>query len=79
MKTIFLDAGSGALNSVPEKMIREVKKNISIPLIVGGGLKTIEQIKNTFDSGADLVVIGNKIEDDIDFMLDLMHATKKQI
>jgi phosphoglycerol geranylgeranyltransferase len=78
MKTIFLDAGSGALNSVPVKMIREVKKNISIPLIVGGGLKTIEQIKNTFDAGADLIVIGNKIEDDIDFMLDLMHATKKQ-
>jgi phosphoglycerol geranylgeranyltransferase len=78
LKTIFLDAGSGALNSVPLKMIREVKKNISIPLIVGGGLKTVEQIKSTFDAGADLVVIGNKIEDDIDFMLDLMHATKKQ-
>lgn len=76
MKTIFMDAGSGALHPVPEKMIRDVKKNISIPLIVGGGLKTIEQIKKTFDAGADLVVIGNKIEEDIDFMLELMYLTK---
>lgn len=72
MQTIFLDAGSGALNQVPMNMIREVRKNTTLPLIVGGGIKTIEQVNRAFDSGADLVVIGNKIEEDINFLLDLV-------
>lgn len=72
MKAIFLDAGSGAYNSISSKMIEEVRRNIKIPLIIGGGLKTIEQVKIAFESGADVVVIGNKIEDDVDFLLDLM-------
>jgi putative glycerol-1-phosphate prenyltransferase len=72
MQAIFLDAGSGAINAVNPKMIEEVKRNIKIPLIIGGGLKTINQVKSAFESGADLVVIGNKIEEDVDFLLDLM-------
>lgn len=72
MKAIFLDAGSGAYNSVSKKMIEEVKRNIKIPLIIGGGLKTVEQVKSAFESGADVVVVGNKIEEDVDFLLDLM-------
>lgn len=76
MKAVFLDAGSGALNPVPEKMISEVKRNISVPLIIGGGLRTTEQVQKAFKAGADLIVIGNKIEDDIDFMLELMQVVK---
>ena len=64
MKTIFLDAGSGALNPVPMRMIREVKKNISIPLIVGGGLRTAADVQQAFEAGANVVVVGNKIEED---------------
>ncbi len=70
-KAIFLDAGSGANTPVSTAMIKEVKANINVPLIIGGGLKDIEGIENAFDSGADIVVIGNKIEEDIDFLLDL--------
>src|SRR5690606_28911636 len=62
MKAIFLDAGSGALNPISAKMIDQVKQNIKIPLIIGGGMKTIEQVKRAFDNGADVVVVGNKIE-----------------
>ena len=68
----FLDAGSGAINPVPADMIRAVKNEISIPLIIGGGIKSIEEIESAYESGADVVVIGNKIEDDINFMLDLI-------
>jgi len=77
MKTIFLDAGSGAIHPVPLKMIREVKKNIQIPLIIGGGMRSAKQVADALDAGADLVVIGNKIEEDIDFMLELMHVLKQ--
>lgn len=79
MKTIFLDAGSGALNPVPARMIREVKKNINVPLIVGGGLRTSAQVEAAFKAGADLIVIGNKIEEDMDFLLELMTVIKTRI
>jgi len=77
MQTIFLDAGSGALNPVPSKMIREVRNNIEVPLIVGGGIKSVKQVDMAFASGADIVVIGNKIEEDINFLLDLMQVQKQ--
>ena len=44
-KLIYLEAGSGAKQAVNAKLISEVKKNISIPLIVGGGIKSKEQLK----------------------------------
>ena len=70
-KMVFMDAGSGALEHVPSEMIQAVKKNIEIPLIVGGGIKTIEEVDSCYAAGANLVVIGNKIEVDCDFLLDL--------
>lgn len=73
-KLIFMDAGSGARNPVSSEMIQAVKEEISIPLVVGGGLKSIGDIERAYEAGADVVVIGNKIEDDIDFMLDLINA-----
>jgi putative glycerol-1-phosphate prenyltransferase len=75
-KLIYLDAGSGAKNIVPQEMILEVKKS-GLPIIVGGGLKNIEDIQKTHKAGANLVVIGNKIEEDIDFFLDLMYYRSK--
>ncbi|MGV8945029.1 MAG: geranylgeranylglyceryl/heptaprenylglyceryl phosphate synthase [Lutibacter sp.] len=59
---IYLEAGSGAKFPVNSALISAVKKNISIPLIVGGGIKTKEQLYNAFINGADLVVIGNAFE-----------------
>lgn len=71
MRAIFLDAGSGALQPVPTTMIRAVKEAIDMPLIVGGGLKNTDEVEAAYQAGADIVVIGNKIEEDIDFLLDL--------
>ncbi|MBL7899974.1 MAG: geranylgeranylglyceryl/heptaprenylglyceryl phosphate synthase [Crocinitomicaceae bacterium] len=76
MKAIFLDAGSGALNPVPVSMIKDVKKNLDCTLIVGGGIKSSKGVEDAFNAGADIVVIGNKIEEDVDFMLDLMKIKK---
>ncbi|MBK9191460.1 MAG: geranylgeranylglyceryl/heptaprenylglyceryl phosphate synthase [Crocinitomicaceae bacterium] len=77
MKAIFLDAGSGAINPVPSTMIKEVKKNLDSILIVGGGIKSSKEAEDAFNAGADIVVIGNKIEEDVDFMLDLMKFKKE--
>lgn len=65
MQLIYADAGSGAENAVSETMIRCIRKNINIPLVVGGGIRTAEQARRAYAAGADVVVIGNAIEKDI--------------
>jgi len=62
MKMIYLEGGSGAKNPVPPEVIKAVKENITLPLVTGGGLKTAEQVKDAFDAGADLVILGNGCE-----------------
>jgi putative glycerol-1-phosphate prenyltransferase len=64
LKTIYMDAGSGAKNPVPLSMIRKVKEAISTPLIIGGGIISPGQAQNAFHAGADVVVVGNAIERD---------------
>ncbi|MCK6691852.1 MAG: geranylgeranylglyceryl/heptaprenylglyceryl phosphate synthase [Thermoanaerobaculia bacterium] len=62
LKTIYLEAGSGALNPVPEHMIEAVRGAISIPLIVGGGIRTPEKAAASLRAGADMLVVGNAVE-----------------
>lgn len=64
MKMVYLEGGSGAPKSVPLEMIQEVKKEISIPLIVGGGIRTPPEAKEMILAGADFIVTGNAIEED---------------
>lgn len=64
LRTIFMDAGSGALISIPEEMISFVKGSISIPLIIGGGIRTAEKAKSIIEAGADIIVVGNRFEED---------------
>jgi putative glycerol-1-phosphate prenyltransferase len=67
---IYLDAGSGAKFNVPATMIKELTF-LNVPIIVGGGIRDTNTIRNLHDAGANVVVIGNKIEDEIDFLLDI--------
>ncbi len=62
-KLIYLEAGSGAKNSVKPEVVKAVKENINIPLIVGGGIRTKEQLEETYKNGADLVVVGTAFEE----------------
>ncbi len=67
MKLIYLEAGSGALEPITPEIISAVKKEINIPLIVGGGIRSINQLEKAYISGADLVVIGTAFEEDDSF------------
>lgn len=62
-KLLYLEAGSGALKPVNTSMIREVKKNTGIPLIVGGGIQTAGQVRQIYEAGADVIVVGSVLED----------------
>ena len=70
-KLMYLEAGSGATVPVDASIINEVKNQLSIPLIVGGGIKTKQQLKTAYQAGADLVVIGTAFENDESFFNDL--------
>jgi putative glycerol-1-phosphate prenyltransferase len=80
MKLIYLDAGSGALMPIPTEMIKAVSEQISIPLIVGGGITTPEKAAANCRAGADLIVVGNAIEKDTDLislMSQAVHTSNK--
>ena len=62
LKIIYMDAGSGALNTVPIGMVENVKKSISVPLIIGGGIRTPGHAAALCAAGADIIVIGNALE-----------------
>lgn len=62
LKLIYLEAGSGAPGPVPCKMIRQVKDQISVPLITGGGIRSVETLESVYRAGADMVVVGNAFE-----------------
>jgi phosphoglycerol geranylgeranyltransferase len=75
-KLIYLEAGSGATPPVSFAMISSVKKSITVPLIVGGGLRSNEDILSALQAGADAVVVGNVLETDPEKMLDFAKTIK---
>jgi len=74
LKLLYLDAGSGAENPVDQNIIRAVQSNTTAPLIVGGGINSAEKAYNAWKAGADVVIVGNALEKDPDFLNELMHV-----
>jgi len=62
LKVIYLEAGSGACQTVGLNVVSEVRKNITIPLIVGGGIKNGKEAENIYKAGADIIVTGTAVE-----------------
>jgi phosphoglycerol geranylgeranyltransferase len=73
-KLIYLESGSGAGQTVSPELIREVKHNVNIPLIVGGGIKTPEQVHLISKAGADMIVVGNVVETNMQILNELVKA-----
>lgn len=63
LKAIYMDAGSGAQMPISEAMIKKVKEHITIPLIIGGGIRDVETAERLARAGADIIVVGNAIEE----------------
>ena len=70
LKMIYLEAGSGATNSVPADIIKSVRENISIPLAVGGGIKRQKTGNDIFKQVPNLIILGNGCEKNPDLLLD---------
>lgn len=69
MKFVYLEGGSGADKSVPNEMIKMVSSSVSIPIIVGGGIRDSETAREKVKNGASIVVTGNFFEDDTNWHL----------
>lgn len=65
MRSIYLEAGSGAARPVPTSLISEVRKAVTIPIIVGGGIRSAEDAQNSCKAGADIIVIGTAFEQNL--------------
>lgn len=74
LQLMYMDAGSGAKNSISEKMISVVRKNTTVPLIVGGGILTTEKAVANCLAGADIIVVGNAAEKNPSLILDMANA-----
>jgi geranylgeranylglyceryl phosphate synthase family protein len=76
LRLMYLDGGSGAQHPVSAAMISAVRQAVDTPLIVGGGLNTGEKVYAALAAGADIVVIGNHIEHNPNFLADAVAAIK---
>jgi phosphoglycerol geranylgeranyltransferase len=76
MRLVYLEAGSGAGEPVPQELIAMSRAAIDVPLIVGGGIRTPEQARRAAASGADIVVTGTIIEEDASVLASIIKAVK---
>lgn len=76
MKLLFADGGSGADDAVPEEMVAAITETCSVPLVVGGGLRSPQDVARRVQAGAGFVVVGNAFEDrpDATYMAEMTAA-----
>lgn len=71
LQLIYLDAGSGAEREISTKMINTVRKAVSTPLIIGGGINTAAKALAALEAGADMIVIGNALEKNPEILIEI--------
>jgi len=71
MSLIYLDGGSGAQNPISTEMIEKVKSYTQQPLIIGGGINSADKLKSAYQAGADVVIIGNALEKNLNFATEI--------
>jgi phosphoglycerol geranylgeranyltransferase len=83
MRLVYLEAGSGAIHTVPEDMIAAVKETVSLPIICGGGIRRPDTAARKVAAGAQFIVVGNRFEESSHRTLffefaDAIHSSSSQ-
>ena len=78
-KLIYLEAGSGAKTEIPIRIVTEVKKKVTLPVIVGGGIDSKNKVKRAIQSGANMIVIGNALEKNVYLLAEISSCFSKTI
>jgi phosphoglycerol geranylgeranyltransferase len=63
LKLTYIDGGSGAKKCISKAMISKTREALNGPLIIGGGIRTIEAAKEIYKAGADVIIVGNGAEE----------------
>ncbi|MCS7212258.1 MAG: geranylgeranylglyceryl/heptaprenylglyceryl phosphate synthase [Chloroherpetonaceae bacterium] len=81
MKLVYLEAGSGAELSVPEAMVQAVSQTVSIPIVVGGGIRSPLEAREKVEAGASFIVVGNAFEQRRDklYLREMIEATHTKL
>ncbi len=74
LQLIYMDAGSGAKYPISPRMIASVRKSIDVPLIIGGGIDSVEKALTSLKAGADMLVMGNGIEENPNLLIEVSDA-----
>jgi len=77
LQFIYLDGGSGARYPVTSDMIQAVRKSITVPLIVGGGINTVQKASSALAAGADIIVVGNQVEKNPTFINEVAEVVSE--
>ena len=67
-KVLIIDNGSGSKNSIQNIDFKEIKEKTNLPIIVGGGIKSTKEIINLKKLGSNIIIVGNFIEENLDFL-----------
>ncbi len=63
MKLLYFDAGSGADHPVSDAIITSVARATTLPIVVGGGIRTPAEAHQKVKAGASFIVTGTVIEE----------------
>ena len=74
---IYLEAGSGAEKPVPVNIVKAVRENVLIPIVVGGGIRNKKEIEEIFEAGADSIILGNGCEKNPELLRDACRVRDK--
>ncbi len=77
MHCLYMDAGSNPYEPISDEMVREVRNSISIPLIIGGGIKDGETARRKVKAGADVIVTGTAVEENVGIVEEIINEIKK--
>lgn len=77
LKLMYLDAGSGAQRAVSPEMIAAVRQSVDVPIIVGGGINSAQKAQDALMAGADVIVVGNGIEQNPNLLPEIALKVKQ--
>lgn len=76
LKALYIEAGSGAEHIVNPEIISGVKTHTTIPIIVGGGIRSVEDLQIVYNAGADIAVVGTIIEKQPELLSAMMKLVR---
>jgi putative glycerol-1-phosphate prenyltransferase len=78
-KLLFLECGSNSNSTINTNLLNKISKFITIPIMVGGGIKDKTTAIKLANNGASYLVIGSLIEETLDYklLLDINQSIRR--